>query len=98
MRALALLLFLLPAIVQAASSNVAVTPRDQVALISQSNAPKNGAITLALQFHLAPGWHIYWQNPGDAGLAPEITLNPPATASPFTYPPPTLLLQGPVAA
>jgi thiol:disulfide interchange protein DsbD len=98
MRALALLLFLLPAIAQAASSNVAVTPRDQVALISQSNAPKNGAITLALQFHLAPGWHIYWQNPGDAGLAPAITLNPPAAASPFTYPAPSLLLQGPVAA
>ena len=24
-------------------------------------------------FELAPGWHLYWQNPGDAGYATDIT-------------------------
>jgi thiol:disulfide interchange protein DsbD len=98
MRLLALLLLLLPNFAAAATSNIATTPRDTVSLISASNTATNGAITLALNFKLSPGWHIYWSNPGDAGLAPQITLNPPATATSFTYPPPELLLQGPVAA
>jgi thiol:disulfide interchange protein DsbD len=97
MRALALLLLLLtPGLALAATSNIATTPRDTAALISQTNTPQTGPIQLALQFHLAPGWHIYWQNPGDAGLPPQITLN--GTNSPFTYPAPALLIQGPVAA
>jgi thiol:disulfide interchange protein DsbD len=96
MRALALLLTLLPSLAFAATSNIATTPRDTVALISQTNTPPPAPIHLALKFHLAPGWHIYWQNPGDAGFPPQITLNGQAT--PFAYPAPTLLLQGPVAA
>jgi thiol:disulfide interchange protein DsbD len=97
MRALALLLLLLtPGLALAATSNIATTPRDSAALISQTNTPQPGPINLALKFHLAPGWHIYWQNPGDAGLPPQITLN--GTTTPLTYPAPTLLIQGPVAA
>src|SRR5262245_4721160 len=32
---------------------------------------------LALNFQVHPGWHIYWKNPGDAGLpiAPTFSLN-----------------------
>jgi thiol:disulfide interchange protein DsbD len=97
MRALALLLSLLPTLAFGATSNVAVTPRDTAALISQTDTAENGAIQLALQFHLAPGWHIYWQNAGDAGFPPAIALTG-ALAGPFTYPAPQLLIQGPVAA
>jgi thiol:disulfide interchange protein DsbD len=97
MRALALLLSLLPVLAFGATSNVAVTPRDTAALISASNTPQNGTIQLALKFRLAPGWHIYWQNPGDAGFPPAITLAG-AASGPFTYPAPELLIQGPVAA
>jgi thiol:disulfide interchange protein/DsbC/DsbD-like thiol-disulfide interchange protein len=29
-------------------------------------------ITVGLQFDVAPGWHIYWKNPGDSGLPARI--------------------------
>ncbi|MFN3135102.1 MAG: protein-disulfide reductase DsbD domain-containing protein [Candidatus Kryptonium sp.] len=32
---------------------------------------------LGVKFSISPGWYIYWQNPGDAGLAPEIKLTLP---------------------
>jgi len=98
MRLFLLLFLLLPSLARAATSNVATTPRDTVSLISATNSPANGSITLGLRFQLAPGWHIYWSNPGDAGLAPQITLDPPASAGPFSFPPPEFLLQGPVGA
>ena len=31
--------------------------------------------TLGALFHIAEGWHIYWINPGDSGLATRITLD-----------------------
>jgi thiol:disulfide interchange protein DsbD len=31
-----------------------------------------GTVTTAFQFEMTGGWHIYWQNPGDAGLATQI--------------------------
>jgi thiol:disulfide interchange protein DsbD len=98
MRLLLILLLLLLSLARAAASNTAITPRDTVSLISATNTPTNGTVTLALHFQLAPGWHIYWSNPGDAGLAPQITLDPPAQAGPLSYPPPEFLLQGPVGA
>ncbi len=27
---------------------------------------------------LEPGWHVYWQNPGDSGLPTKVTLKVPA--------------------
>jgi thiol:disulfide interchange protein DsbD len=98
MRWLLLLLMLLPCMASAATSNVFTSSRATVRLISASNAASNGEIQLGLKFQLTPGWHIYWSNPGDAGLAPQITLAAPAIAGPFSFPPPELLLQGPVAA
>jgi thiol:disulfide interchange protein DsbD len=82
----------------AATSNIATTSRDQVSLISAANSTDNGNLRLALKFQLAPGWHIYWSNPGDAGLPPQIALTAPASAGPFAYPPPEFLLQDSVAA
>ena len=103
MRWVLLVLFLLlgicmPRLARAATSNVFISNHATVSLISAANAPSKGAIQLALKFQLAPGWHIYWSNPGDAGLAPQITLEAPAVPGPFAYPPPELLVQGPVAA
>lgn len=33
--------------------------------------------TLATVFAVGPGWHIYWENPGDAGLATEARVEAP---------------------
>ena len=96
MRALLLLFLLLPGLAFGAASNVFTSPRDSVRLISAANSGPD--VQLALQFQLAPGWHIYWSNPGDAGFPPGITAAAPASFGPLTFPPPQLFRQGPVTA
>jgi len=32
---------------------------------------------IGLLFELDPGWHIYWQNPGDSGVQPEVRWSAP---------------------
>jgi thiol:disulfide interchange protein DsbD len=81
--------FLFPILAHAAQSNKAVTARDTVSLVSTT---QNGALRLGLLFQLAPGWHIYWSDPGDAGAAPGVTLAPPAKAGPLAFPAPTWLV------
>jgi thiol:disulfide interchange protein DsbD len=42
-------------------------------LIAESTALAPGAsLWLGLHFAIAPGWHIYWKNPGDSGVATTI--------------------------
>lgn len=94
---LCLLTLILPDAAKAAASNVFSSPRDQVSLVSESNRA-GGNVTLGLRFRLAPGWHIYWSNPGDAGFPPRISLDGPATAGNLHFPPPEFLQTGPVAA
>ncbi|MDE8345502.1 MAG: protein-disulfide reductase DsbD family protein [Acidocella sp.] len=85
---------LLPGLAFGAASPWFVTPRDQVRLISKSDMAVGGAVALALEYKIAPGWHIYWSNPGDAGLPPQISGN--VSAGALAFPPPELLVQGPV--
>jgi DsbC/DsbD-like thiol-disulfide interchange protein len=47
-------------------------PHARVELIADRAAPAPG-MRLGLTFDLDPGWHIYWQNPGDSGEPPEAT-------------------------
>jgi DsbC/DsbD-like thiol-disulfide interchange protein len=61
----------------AAASAWASNPQSQVRLISGWRvAPRNGELRLGVQFRLAPGWHAYWKNSGDAGFAPMVTFAP----------------------
>ncbi|MFZ2007472.1 MAG: protein-disulfide reductase DsbD domain-containing protein, partial [Stellaceae bacterium] len=57
--------------------------------------------TLWTDLHLtiAPGWHIYWKNPGDSGLPTEIdwTLPPGFTAGAIEWPTPERFQLGPIA-
>jgi suppressor for copper-sensitivity B len=49
-------------------------PQSQVRLISGDLvAPRQGELRLGIHFRLAPGWHAYWKNSGDAGFAPVVT-------------------------
>ena len=34
--------------------------------------------TVAIRMAMKPGWHVYWRNPGDSGLPPEVTWTLPA--------------------
>jgi DsbC/DsbD-like thiol-disulfide interchange protein len=58
----------------AAASPWISNPQSQVRLISgDSVAPRHGELRLGVQFRLAPKWHVYWKNSGDAGFAPVVT-------------------------
>lgn len=90
------LLLLVPHLAFAAASNMVSSPRDTVRLVSQSNTAPGGRLRLALEFSLKPGWHIYWQNPGDAGFPPRLLAAPPARFGALQFPPPEFLRQGTV--
>lgn len=49
------------------------TPEGKVRLVSaRAVATPGGDPALGLEFALAPGWHVYWRNAGDAGYPPEV--------------------------
>jgi thiol:disulfide interchange protein len=53
---------------------------------------------VGLYFKLEPGWHIYWQNPGDSGEPPHVNWALPTgfTAGPLQFPVPKRLPLGPL--
>jgi DsbC/DsbD-like thiol-disulfide interchange protein len=55
-----------------------------------------GPATLGFYVELEPGWHLYWANPGDAGLAPNVRWTLPAgfTAGPLRHPVPRKTVEG----
>ncbi len=92
-----LLLFATPAL--ALESAPVVSARDRVTLVSDTDQVSPGApYRIGLRFRLQPGWHVYWKNPGDAGLAPSLDLTLPegSRASDIIWPAPTRLTEGPV--
>ena len=75
--AAALTFLFAPAPVRGAASAWSVNPQSRVRLISPWQvAPRGGELVLGLQFRLAPGWHVYWKNSGDAGFPPVVTFQP----------------------
>lgn len=49
-----------------------------LSLIADRVAMRPGeSLTLAARFDIDPGWHIYWENPGESGLATEVTFEAP---------------------
>ena len=71
--------------------------RATASLVSDTDTVAPGRpFRIGLWLRLAPGWHTYWQNPGDAGLAPELELDLPsgATAGPIAWPVPQRIPEG----
>jgi DsbC/DsbD-like thiol-disulfide interchange protein/cytochrome c biogenesis protein CcdA len=80
-----LAVLLLPAVAQARG----IEP----ALVAEGPAQPGGEVELAIHMRPAPGWHGYWQNPGDAGLPMDVRWQLPqgfATGA-LRYPVPTRL-------
>ena len=62
-------------------------------LVAEGPAPPGGEVELAIHMRPAPGWHGYWQNPGDAGLPMDVQWRLPKAfaTGPLRYPVPTRL-------
>ncbi len=60
-------------------------------LLADMSAVVPGAtFNVAVKFTIEPGWHIYWINPGDAGLPTTVKFSAPAgfKVEPLGYPTP----------
>lgn len=69
-------------------------PYIRVKLVAESAAPKAGqSILVGLQMDPRPGWHGYWSNPGESGLAPVVRWIAPRGVhfGPLQHPAPTLM-------
>ena len=80
-----LLLVLLLAVPGLAAAQVGKTTRDlapkdlvRARLVSETASLAPGrTVTLGLHMAMKPGWHVYWRNPGDSGLPPEMAWRLP---------------------
>ena len=78
--------------IDTSASNVVTTPRVRAELVA--NAPSGvvpgQSIELGLLLDHQPGWHTYWQNPGDSGLATQLDwqLPPSWDAGEIAWPTP----------
>ncbi|MDI7775326.1 protein-disulfide reductase DsbD domain-containing protein [Asticcacaulis sp. EMRT-3] len=46
-------------------------------IAASATVPQDGEVTIGLDYTAARGWHTYWINPGDTGLAPTFHWNLP---------------------
>ena len=73
-------------------------PHLAMSLVAETSSPAPGQeVTIALDTRPEPGWHGYWQNPGDAGFPATLkwTLPKGASVGEPAYPVPgTLLIAG----
>ncbi|MEN9217122.1 MAG: protein-disulfide reductase DsbD family protein [Gloeomargarita sp. HHBFW_bins_162] len=71
----------------------------QAELVSEVKTVQPGTpFWVGLQLDIAPGWHVYWQNPGDSGdrVRLDWQLPPGATAGEIQWPYPQRLPVGPL--
>jgi thiol:disulfide interchange protein len=65
-----------------------------IALVPEAQqVPAGSTVTMAFTMRPKPGWHGYWQNPGDAGTEAKVEWQLPqgAEAGPIRYPVPDRL-------
>ena len=56
-----------------ADSSSVRTDHVRATLVSEvARVAPNASFWIGLRFEIKPGWHTYWQNPGDSGLAASI--------------------------
>lgn len=71
----------------------------RAALLSQGlSVPRSGELRLALHLEIDPEWHVYWRNPGAAGLPPRIEWKMPESVHPdsFAWPVPDTIPVAPL--
>lgn len=68
----------------------------QAALVADTTAIVPGKpFRVGLHLRMAPGWHTYWENPGDSGLGTTLKLELPEgfTQGPLVWPLPQRLIE-----
>ena len=73
-------------------------PRVRVELVAERlGIEPGGSFWLGLRQQIAPGWHTYWENPGDSGEPASIdwSLPPGFSAGPIVWPHPERIPAGP---
>jgi thiol:disulfide interchange protein/DsbC/DsbD-like thiol-disulfide interchange protein len=89
-----------PIAAPAVGASATVTqPHVTAELIPETTSAQAGQpFEVALHLHADAGWHTYWINPGDAGLATRITWTLPTgfTAGPIQWPTPEKHNMGPL--
>ncbi len=85
----------------AAESAVVASAHDQASLVADAEGWAPGRpLGVGLRLRLAPGWHTYWSNPGDAGEAPTVAVTASGGGGGQTdaivFPTPQRLPEGPL--
>jgi len=74
-------------------------PHSQAELIAERMAVTRGQpLTVALRLQMEEGWHVYWKNPGDSGMATSIAWALPDgfSAGAIQWPHPARIDTGPL--
>ncbi|NBO17864.1 MAG: hypothetical protein EBV03_01300 [Proteobacteria bacterium] len=99
-RSTALLSFMLLPFAAAAESSI-TRDNSTMSLVAEPSVITRGQQSFRAAVLIAPkkGWHIYWENPGDSGLAPTLEWQLPQgfTAGSIDWPPPSQLNEGELA-
>jgi DsbC/DsbD-like thiol-disulfide interchange protein len=68
-------------------------PRLEATLLSEVRQLSAGSsFRVGVRLQMAPGWHVYWRNPGEAGLGSEVSFQAPGVAfGPLGWPAPSVL-------
>ncbi len=70
-----------------AGADDAGDPRVEARIVVHPSARDGERIWAGVQFRLDPGWHLYWKNPGDSGIATSVAWRD-ADASALAWPAP----------
>lgn len=81
----------------AATTSWATTTKVRVVLPVEAARPGD-TVMAGISLEMQPGWHTYWKNPGDSGLAATVqwTLPPGVTAGDIQWPVPEKLVTPPL--
>ena len=96
--ALVLLLSCAGGLAQVPAPAVVTTPQVRAELMAHApqGVQPGQPLWLGVQLQHQPGWHTYWRNPGDSGLATQLSWQLPAgmQAADTLWPPPRMIPVG----
>jgi len=56
-------------------------PVTATAIVEHASIQPDGSTRIGILFDIEEGWHIYWKDPGDAGVATQVEWSGPAGVS-----------------